>query len=158
MTLRLYTILTGLLALITAALLALAPANANPTSGGYQLFEPVASEHQVDIQLTSLGNFAPLPVTAPESSIAPNRTDGTYSGGPHRDTSQPIGDGLDSHHCPAKNFYQDAPISSADGPAVQMDSADHRLTSSYGNSAEARAYSPSVRARLACASRDAALA
>lgn len=75
MTLRLYTILTGLLALITAALLALAPANANPTSGGYRLFEPVASEHQVDIQLASLGNFAPRPETASEYANAPNRGD-----------------------------------------------------------------------------------
>jgi hypothetical protein len=27
----------------------------------------------------------------------------SYSGGPHKDTSKPTGDGLDSHHCPAKS-------------------------------------------------------
>jgi hypothetical protein len=68
-----------------------------------------------------------------------DNTESPYSGGAHRETSQPTGDGLDSHHCPAKNCYQDAPISSIDGPAVQMDPADHRRTSSYGSGAEAQA-------------------
>jgi filamentous hemagglutinin len=75
----------------------------------------------------------------PTASRATNTAD-DFRGGPHRDTSQPIGDGLDSHHCPAKNCYQDAPIGNADGPAVQMDPADHRMTSSYGSGAEAKAY------------------
>ena len=63
-----------------------------------------------------------------------------YTGGPHKDTSQPVGDGLDSHHCPAKSCYQNATLSIQDGPAIKMDPADHRKTSSYGNSAEAQAY------------------
>ncbi|MHA3916280.1 AHH domain-containing protein [Halovulum sp. GXIMD14793] len=74
MTHRLHTLLAGLLALLTAALLALAPASANPASGGYQLFEPVALEHQHAIQLASLENFAPSPETASECCNAPNRT------------------------------------------------------------------------------------
>ncbi|WP_410003778.1 hemagglutinin repeat-containing protein [Pseudomonas syringae] len=61
-------------------------------------------------------------------------------GGPHRETSKPVNDGLDSHHCPAKNCYASAPISSADGPAIKMDPADHKLTASYGSSPEAKAY------------------
>lgn len=76
MTLRLHTFLTGLLALLTAALLALAPAGANPASGGYQLFEPVASEHQADIQLASLKNFDYHAKIVLECCNAPNRTVG----------------------------------------------------------------------------------
>ena len=30
-----------------------------------------------------------------------------FKGGSHKDTSKPIGDGLDSHHCPAKWCYQE---------------------------------------------------
>lgn len=44
----------------------------NPTSGGYQLFERVASGISADIQLASLGNFAPSPETASEYANAPN--------------------------------------------------------------------------------------
>lgn len=74
MTLRLQTFLTGLLALLTAALLELAPASANPASGGYQLFEPAASEHQADIQLASLGNFDYHAKVASECCNAPKST------------------------------------------------------------------------------------
>jgi hypothetical protein len=63
-----------------------------------------------------------------------------YTGGAHKDTSKPKGDGLDSHHCPAKNCYKNAPISSADGPAIKMDPADHKYTSSYGSSRAAKEY------------------
>lgn len=73
MILRLQTFLTGLMALLLAALLALGSASANPTSGGYQLFDRAASGISADIQLASLGNFAPLPETASEYAIAPNR-------------------------------------------------------------------------------------
>ena len=72
MTLRLQSFLTGFLALLTAALLALAPAGANLTSGGYQLFEPVSLEHQHAIQLASLGNFDHFAKVAPECCNAPN--------------------------------------------------------------------------------------
>lgn len=61
-------------------------------------------------------------------------------GGAHKDTSKPVNDGLDSHHCPAKNCYKDAPISSEDGPAIKMDPKDHRRTASHGSSDEAKAY------------------
>lgn len=52
----------------------------NPTSGGYQLFEPAASGVSADIQLASLGNFAPSPETASECCNAPNRTVSVESG------------------------------------------------------------------------------
>ncbi|MBL3573372.1 hypothetical protein JMK10_16855 [Rhodovulum sulfidophilum] len=53
---------------------------------------------------------------------------GRYAGGAHVCTSQPVGDGLDSHHTPAKaNSYLDPQL----GPAIQMDPADHALTASY---------------------------
>lgn len=77
---RLHIFLTGYLALLLAALLALAPVTANPTSGGYQLFERAASGISTDIQLASLKNFAPLPETASEYANAPNRTADSYFG------------------------------------------------------------------------------
>lgn len=69
-----YRSLLRVLKLLAAVLLAAVSASANPASGGYQLFEPVASEHQAGIRLASLGNFAPSPETASESSLAPSRT------------------------------------------------------------------------------------
>jgi len=72
MTYRLQNFLAGFAALIMAALFALAPAGANPTSGGYQLFEQAAPEHQHAIQLASLGNFAPSLETASECCNATN--------------------------------------------------------------------------------------
>ncbi|MFO7562940.1 MAG: DUF6531 domain-containing protein [Enhygromyxa sp.] len=58
-----------------------------------------------------------------------------YSGGRHSQTSLPVGDGLDSHHMPAKATYADTALTPADGPAIKMDPSDHRLTGSYGASA-----------------------
>ncbi|MDD7973647.1 hypothetical protein [Roseinatronobacter alkalisoli] len=72
MTLRLRTFLTGCLALLLAALLALAPVGAKPASGGYQLFGGAASDHQADISLATLGNFDYFAKIAPECCIAPN--------------------------------------------------------------------------------------
>jgi len=66
--------------------------------------------------------------------------DSPYVGGAHKETSRPVGDSLDSHHCPAKACYKNAPISSQDGPAIKMDPGDHRQTASYGGSPEAKAY------------------
>lgn len=63
---RLHLFLTTLLTLLLAALLAFAPVGAKPASGGYQLFEPVASGHQADIQLAALGNFDYHAKIAPE--------------------------------------------------------------------------------------------
>jgi filamentous hemagglutinin len=61
-------------------------------------------------------------------------------GGAHRDTSKPVNDGFDSHHCPAKACYADSLISSQDGPAIKMSPEDHKLTASAGSSDEAKAY------------------
>ena len=61
-------------------------------------------------------------------------------GGAHRDTSKPVNDGLDSHHCPAKACYADSLISSQDGPAIKMSRDDHKLTASAGSSDDAKAY------------------
>lgn len=87
----------GLLALLTAALLALTPASANPASGGYQLFERAASGLSADIQLVSLENFAPAPETASEYANATNtglpapRRVGSLQGGPLENATQVCG-------------------------------------------------------------------
>lgn len=65
---------------------------------------------------------------------------GEKLGGAHKDTSKPVNDGFDSHHCPAKNCYKDAPISSSDGPAIKMEPADHKKTASWGSSDDAIEY------------------
>jgi RHS repeat-associated protein len=54
---------------------------------------------------------------------------GPYRGGQHVDMSATKGDKLDSHHMPAK---QASPLPHGEGPAIQMDPADHRRTASYG--------------------------
>ena len=66
--------------------------------------------------------------------------DNPYTGGSHRETSKPVGDGLDSHYCPAKSCYKNAPISSQDGPAIKIEPRDHRMTASYGSSPDAKLY------------------
>jgi hypothetical protein len=45
--------------------------------------------------------------------------------------------GWERHHMPADSI---SPLSRARGPAIQMEQAEHALTSSYGNSAAAQAY------------------
>ncbi|EMQ2088781.1 hypothetical protein ABWR82_004696, partial [Salmonella enterica subsp. enterica] len=55
---------------------------------------------------------------------------GKYRGGAHSETKGPVGDGLDSHHMPAKDS---SPLSHDDGPAIHMDPLDHRKTRSNGS-------------------------
>ena len=50
----------------------------------------------------------------------------TYRGGKYSDLDT---DGLDRHHMPSKSS---SPLEPDDGPAIQMDTADHRRTKSYG--------------------------
>lgn len=63
-----------------------------------------------------------------------------YRGGPHSFTSQPVNDGLDSHHCPAKACYSNSSMTQDKGPAIQMDPIDHKQTASYANSSDAQRY------------------
>lgn len=58
-----------------------------------------------------------------------------YRGGAHRSTKLPSGDGKESHHMPAK---ASSPLSEGEGPAIQMDPADHANTLSHGRSDEAK--------------------
>jgi len=79
---RLKTFLTCLFALFVVALLALAPAQAKPALGGYQLFEPPALEHSQAIQRASLGNFDDPAKIASECCNAPNTGGVSFSSGP----------------------------------------------------------------------------
>jgi filamentous hemagglutinin len=88
-----------------------------------------------------LGEFKSIGMKAVTRTVAVVKKDpADILGGPHRDTSKPVNDGLDSHHCPAQKCYKGAPISSRDGPAIKMDPEDHKQTASNGNSDDARAY------------------
>lgn len=53
--------------------------------------------------------------------------------------------GLEKHHMPADSI---SPFSRAKGPSIQMDKADHALTSSYGSSNAAREYREGVKDML----------
>ena len=64
--------------------------------------------------------------------------EGRYRGGGHGNpqkevgTSSPTGDGLDSHHMPAKKAYEGSGLDPADGPAIQMEPEDHQDTADHG--------------------------
>ncbi len=60
-----------------------------------------------------------------------------YMGGRHGDMILPKGDGLDSHHMPAKSTYD---MDYNDMPAIQMDPSDHRKTSSHAHMMGNREY------------------
>lgn len=59
----------------------------------------------------------------------------TQLGGAYRDVKGMIG--YEAHHMPANSI---SPLSTEQGPSVAMLAEDHRLTASWGNSREARAY------------------
>jgi len=46
-------------------------------------------------------------------------------------------EGYHAHHMPARDV---SPIPAEEGPAIRMEPEDHRMTASYGNSKDARAY------------------
>ena len=97
----------------------------------------------LDIALGSFGSVAGKAgskVLGKVITVAPKGKSEWVDGGAHRDTTKPANDGFDSHHCPAKGCYKDAPISSKDGPAIKMTPEDHRKTASHGSSDEALSY------------------
>lgn len=62
---------------------------------------------------------------------------GPYRGGAHGAMRLPVGDGLESHHTPARAASYLHPEV---GPAIQMDPADHALTASNGRMPGSAAY------------------
>ena len=56
-----------------------------------------------------------------------------FKGGSYNKMTKPKGDGLDAHHMPADSS---SPIPRKDGPAIQMEPADHVETSSFGKKGE----------------------
>lgn len=54
---------------------------------------------------------------------------GPYRGGPHSQTRLPWGDGLESHHMPAKSV---SGLGESNGPAIKMTPTDHARTRSNG--------------------------
>ncbi|WP_244940081.1 hypothetical protein [Herbaspirillum seropedicae] len=66
---------------------------------------------------------------------------GPYRGGAHGKTSKPRNDGKDSHHMPADDV---SPLTSKEGPAIQMAPLDHKETSSYGYLKKAAIYLKTV--------------
>ena len=70
---------------------------------------------------------------------------GPYRGGPHSETKLPVGDKLDSHHLPADAV---SPIPREKGPAIKMDPADHKETSSNGSGLDAIEYRAEVKELL----------
>jgi len=61
---------------------------------------------------------------------------GSFIGGPHSETSGPVGDGLESHHTPARGTIG---LPNSSGPAVQMEPSDHAMTASHARNGAAGA-------------------
>ena len=70
---------------------------------------------------------------------------GDYRGGAHSETSKPRNDGKDSHHMPADDA---SPLPKKEGPAIQMDPKDHRLTKSNGSQPRSAGYRAGIEALL----------
>lgn len=81
-----------------------------------------------------------LKVDGKEVEISNAGISNNYTGGAHKETSKPVNDGYDSHHCPAKNCYAKSLISSQAGPAIKMEPVDHKKTASWGSSSDAIEY------------------
>ncbi len=82
-------------------------------------------------------------MTDPCAMLSRGKGAGKYRGGSHEQMTKPAGDGLDSHHAPAKSNYPSwrVPEKTYDKwPAIQMESSDHKDTFSYGRGALSRAY------------------
>lgn len=87
----------------------------------------------------------PLPDSASNLLQPAGKGRGSFRGGPHARTRLPVGDELDSHHAPAKSV---SPLEPDEGPAIQMEKPDHKLTSSYGGTPEAYAYREEIKSLL----------
>lgn len=70
---------------------------------------------------------------------------GPYRGGAHSKTSKPANDGKDSHHMPADDV---SPLARNDGPAIQMEPSDHKLTKSNGSQPGSAKYRQALEALL----------
>jgi RHS repeat-associated protein len=70
--------------------------------------------------------FTPLELERALAGLSGEAKACRYRGGKHGDIKKP---GLDRHHMPAK---QASPLKESEGPAIQMEPADHRRTASYG--------------------------
>jgi RHS repeat-associated protein len=60
---------------------------------------------------------------------------GAFRGGLYKDLDAP--EGIERHHMIADSI---SPLPRGEGPSIQMEVAEHRMTGSWGNSAAARAY------------------
>ncbi len=78
-----------------------------------------------------------IPVARVESGVA------SFAGGAYGKLQRVAG--WARHHIPADSI---SPLSRARGPAIQMEVADHALTSSYGSSAAAQAYRQEIQALI----------
>ncbi|UDQ98816.1 polymorphic toxin-type HINT domain-containing protein [Lentisphaerota bacterium WC36G] len=68
-----------------------------------------------------------------------------YKGGIHKETSLPVGDGLDSHHMYADSING---LPKSKGPAIQMDPWDHKATPSWGNKKTSQQFNASQKKLL----------
>jgi len=84
MTYRLQNMMLAMLLALTTLFVGFGTLSQNPTSGGYQLLERAASGISADIQLASLGSFAPSPETVSEYANATNTGRDSFLDGPVR--------------------------------------------------------------------------
>jgi RHS repeat-associated protein len=89
------------------------------------------------------GNWKGAAVTAVTSRIPGSKALRSFAGGAYGKLKSIVG--WERHHMPADST---SPLSRARGPAIQMEQAEHALTSSYGNSAAAQAYRQEIGALI----------
>jgi RHS repeat-associated protein len=89
------------------------------------------------------GNWKGAAVTAVTSRIPGSKALRSFAGGAYGKLKSIVG--WERHHMPADST---SPLSRARGPAIQMEQAEHALTSSYGNSAAAQGYRQEIGALI----------
>lgn len=111
----------------------MAPARGPPHTGGSQAhYITEGSGGRPELTASPGGPSVSLEeaLTLPGSQFGSSRRNTTpYTGGPHSGTKLPPGDGLDSHHMPAKAI---SGLGVDPGPAIKMDPPDHHETTSNG--------------------------
>jgi hypothetical protein len=130
---RFWKLITHILLTVLLSIGASGVVNAKVASGDQNLSWTL---HQADGAfnwLTHQGKSARSTTGPPGSPVATKSA--TYRGGAYGKLDRV--EGLERHHMPADSV---SPISRHKGPAIQMDKADHALTSSFGSSSAAKAY------------------
>ncbi|MEU5907153.1 polymorphic toxin-type HINT domain-containing protein [Micromonospora sp. NPDC047467] len=129
-------VLAGALA-VGAALLTVGPSSATVA----EVRNYVGSENMRDLTVADLHTYYVMagdtPVLVHNVNNAVCGRWWSISGRPAWELNAPRGSGIERNHMPANSV---SPLSTARGPAIQMDTLDHYQTASWGSGAGAKTY------------------